>query len=70
MFFYIFFSWKFPITAILETKVRPKKRQFEWKTMSEVINNRREYTKIYKNKLINGGKQSLIESEEERVHGS
>jgi hypothetical protein len=36
--------------------------------MSEIIKNRREYTKIYKNKIMNGGKQSLIESEEERVN--
>jgi hypothetical protein len=46
--------WQFAYTALLETQITPKLSQFKWDCMKLIPKTRREYVRIYKNKLING----------------
>jgi hypothetical protein len=44
--------WKFAFTAILETDVRRRRRNWSWKHMKDHINNRKKYKMLYKKKLM------------------
>ncbi len=58
--------WKFAITAIVETQIKPKMNQFRWDRMKLISKSRKKYTDLYKKKLL-GQKLSTKELEEKQV---
>ena len=59
--------WLFAYTAITETQIKPKLKQFKWENIKLITHTRREYVKLLKKKLKKGAKLTNTELELEIV---
>lgn len=44
--------WKFLLTALRETGIRRRKREFSWRSIESICKKRQTYTELYKRKLL------------------